>query len=156
LERARVADALALAACFALQTLSSFYVAYTVGLGYGAYLIAAAIRWRGTLDRRRVVGLIATLAMAALPVVVTAIPYLKLSALGMIPSYGEGDTPLAIGLVPFFAAVRTWEYLSRTGPPAICYGLAALALLPTWRGRAWPTAIGLQLVVLGVLLCMGN
>src|SRR5262249_10280440 len=77
-----------------------FYSAYALALAYGPYLAGALYRWRAPPDRRRVIGLLATAAVALAALFATSTPYLRLQALGLIPSYGDDDQEM-IGLVPY-------------------------------------------------------
>jgi hypothetical protein len=155
LDDGRARDLVGLAVFFALQTLTSFYIAYAVVLGLGAYLPVALWHRRRSLDRRRFLGLAACLLIASLPVALTGIPYLKLRALGLVPSYGSADAPIAMGLIPYFGTRRALSILLQDGVPTVGYALAAVALLPPWRDRRWPTALGVLLAAAGVFLSFG-
>src|SRR5207247_1165198 len=88
----------------------------------------AALDGRGHLDRRRLTGLALAGGSVLTMMLVMSLPYLELSRLGLIPSYGEeGETP--IGLVPYFAAIPAWRYLQEQGVGSVGYTLALLAVL---------------------------
>ncbi|HYC24291.1 MAG TPA: hypothetical protein VEI94_16395 [Candidatus Bathyarchaeia archaeon] len=154
LEARRPRDAVALALAMILQALSSYYLAYALGLMYAPYLLAALWRWRRRVDARRLAGLAAVGAALGAVVVCTSLPYLKLRALGLIPEYGESGTQ-SLGLMPAFGGRKVWEYFSTDAVGPVGYLLALVALLPPWRGGRWPRAIAVLLVVVGTLLALG-
>jgi hypothetical protein len=155
-EAARMRDLLFLTIALMLQALSSFYLAYALFLAYGTYVALALVRWRTTIDRRRVVGIAAASAILVGAVIATAAPYVKLKALGLIPSYGNGEDDV-IGLIPYFAQLKVREYLAEGGPPVVGYVLAALAFVPLGRRGAyrWGAAIGGALAVVGIVAAFG-
>lgn len=154
LERARARDAWLLGAALLLQALSSVYLAFALGLLYGPYLLLAAWRWRRRLDGRRVRGLAAALAALAVGMAVTSVPYVRLAALGVIPSYGSGEYGPTLGVV--FARGVVWDYLTTTGVGPVGYALVLIGLLPPWRRRRWPVALSVVAVVVGILVACGS
>lgn len=153
LERARRRDAVALAVAVALQLLSSFYLAYAIVLLYAAYLPFALWRWRGVLDRRRMVGLATALVAAGVPMLLTSIPYVRLQQLGLVPS---GNSPMVeLALESFITMSRVRTYLTEGGVGVVGYVLATLGLVVGWRGGAYPRVLGVLLCVLGIFLAAG-
>lgn len=152
LERARVRDAVLLAIALFLQATTSAYLGFALAFAYGTalpFLVAGA--WR-ELDRRRVVGLAAAIGAALAGAALLALPYLWLKELGLVPEYDEaGSEPL--GLV--MAAGRLQAYLVYGGVGAIGYALGALALLPSWKGRARVLLLGVALVAVGMVVSAG-
>lgn len=147
-------DAVLVAVALAMQGLSSVYLAYATAVTYGVYLPLALIRWRRRLDVRRLAGLGAALLAAALAIGLPMLPYLELRRYGLIPSYDDAASARpALGLL--FAAPQVLDYLRATGIGAAGYALAALALLPPWRGRAWACVLGMVLTLVGLLLACG-
>src|SRR5262249_36350769 len=89
-ERGRASAWLGFAAAMALQALASFYLGYAsfaVAPVYAAVLLVRQAGGLRSLDRRRTVGVVAALAVAALVVLPTGLPYLRLRATGVVPSY---------------------------------------------------------------------
>jgi len=151
---ARARDAALLAGALLLQAFSSTYLAYVSALAYGPYLAIALCRWRGRLDRRRLAGLALAGGFVLAMMVVMSLPYLELSRLGLIPSYGEeGATP--IGLVPYFASIPVWRYLREQGVGGVGYALALLAILPPWRRLRYPRLVGAVTAVVGTVAAFG-
>ena len=158
LERARAFDAVLLAIAVAMQMLTSFYFAYIVAILLGLLLPPALWRFRDRLDARRLVGLALALGMAGLPVVLMARPYLELRALGLIPTYDPTDLQAMTGLQPANAAFLVRDYLLHTGPSAVGWLLALLAVGAALRaGGALrrPIGCGIALAVAGVVLALG-
>lgn len=177
LDQARTRDALLLAATLALQLLSSFYLAYALLVLYGAYLALAAWWWHRTLDRRRIVGLVAAVTIAAVPFVLASLPYLSLQQLGVIPSGDDAATGSRLTLDPRVTRLQIDRYLTGGAVGVLGWALVAIALLPAWRARtvasaptdpaptepslrswrapAYPTLLGLVLVVTGILFAAG-
>jgi hypothetical protein len=154
LERARPRDACLLAAALLLQALSSVYLAFALAVLYAPYCVLALWRWRARLDRRRLLGLGLVLAVALVVVAVASVPYVQLGRLGLIPSYGADEQGPAIGVV--FARRAVLHYLLIAGVGPFGWALAALALLPSWRGRRWPLAIGILAFATGTLVASGS
>jgi hypothetical protein len=151
-ERGRPRDAIGLGLTLLLQALCSVYLGFALLLAYGTYLVLAGWRWRRVL-RARIRGLgLAGGAAAALVGLVMA-PYAYLQHAGLISSYGAGDEA-SIGLVPYFAALATNDYLARGGVGPVGWTLAALALVPGWRAR-FPRALGAALAAVGILTAYG-
>jgi hypothetical protein len=155
LERARTRDALLLSAILALQLLSSYYLAYALLVLYASYLAVAAWHWRATLDRRRVVGLVAAAVVAATPFLLASLPYLDLQRLGVIPAGDDASTGSGFTLAPRVTRLQIRRYLTGEAVGPLGWLLAVLALLPPWRGRAHALRIGLVLLVVGVLFASG-
>ena len=153
LEGARARDAVWLGAVLLLQALSSFYLAYALAIAYGTYLALALWRWRRSLDQRRLLGIALAAGVTAGVLGVTAVPYLTLRRLGLIPSYGDGGE-VFVGLVPYFAAIPVREYLRGRGVGPVGYALAVIALLP-WQARRWPRLVGVILAVVGTVAAFG-
>jgi len=143
-----------LAASLALQLLSSIYLAYALVFTYVPYLVLALWRWRSRVDRRRVVGLVATGCVALLPFAAATIPYIQLRALGLVPSYDDGHSQL--GLLPYFSMIAINRYLFSRGVGIVGYLLAMVALVPPWRGeRRWPTTLALVVAIVGLVVAAG-
>jgi hypothetical protein len=153
LERARRGDACVLAAALLLQALSSVYLAFALGVLYGPYLALALWHWRRLLDRRRVLGLATVLGAVAIVFAASSIPYVELSHLGLIPSYGSQESGTAIGVA--FAHLPVRRYLTTTGAGAVGYALAALALLPPLGTRRWPIVVALVSCLVSLPLAWG-
>ncbi|MBY0275106.1 YfhO family protein [Candidatus Binatia bacterium] len=154
LERGRTRDALALSVVVAMQLLSSFYLAYAIVLFYGAYLPFALARWRDRLDRRRGVGLGLALVAGGAPAALASLPYLQLQRLGLVPSGNSAGIDLM--LAPFATFDRIHAYLTSLGPGPVGYGLAAVALLVSWRrGSAYALVLGVVAVATGLVLAAG-
>ena len=136
LERARARDAALLAASIALQTLSSFYLAYALVLMLVAYVPAALWRWRRTLDLRRVVGLGLAGVAGLVPMGLTGLPYLELRSLGLIPTYKGGDGKGSLFLIPYFAGKLVGDYLSTKGIGVVGYAMGQW-LAYAKGGGAW-------------------
>jgi hypothetical protein len=153
LERARRCDAWLLGAALLLQALSSVYLAFALAVLYGPYVALALWRWRRVLDRRRVLGLAAVLGAVAMSFAVASVPYVALGRLGLIPSYGTREFGVAVGVV--FSHLTVARYLTATGVGPAGYTLAALALLPPWRGRRWPMVVAVVACVVSVPLAWG-
>jgi hypothetical protein len=177
LDEARARDALLLAATLALQLLSSFYLAYALLVLYGAYLALAGWWRRGTIDRRRIVGLVAAVTVAALPFVLASLPYLRLQQLGVIPSGDDAASGIRFTLDPRVTRLQIDRYLTGGSVGLLGWMLVVIALLPAWRARstgpgsaapapteaalpswrtpAYPTLLGVVLVVTGILFAAG-
>lgn len=158
LEAGRRRDAAALFGCLALQLLSSFYLAYVLTFVLAVYLPIALWRWWEHLESRRVWMLLAAMGAAAVPFVVTSVPYLLLRELGFLPSHQSGDSldhGAILTLSPYFAAVQAREVLLGLGMGPVAYGLALVGLLPFWRGYGGVRVMGGLLVVVGVVLAHG-
>ncbi len=154
LERGRRVDATGLALCLLLQLSSSFYLAYVVALAFGTYLPLALWRWRDVLDLRRLLSILLAVIVAAVPFLVTSLPYLLVRHWGFVPSYEESAGAAYLGLSPFFAAEQVRQYFADRGMGAVTYGLALVGLL-AFRGRGVLVATALLLVVVGVTLALG-
>jgi hypothetical protein len=156
LERARTRDALLLGAALFLQAASSIYLAYAMAFAFATYAAVALLAHRRSVDRRRIVGLGLALGIPAAVLVLLCLPYLHLRSLGIIPAYAhDGSQPVPLGLTVFGHA-PVGEYLRARGVGPVGYACAALALFPPWRrGRCTPLAIGVALVVVGVVLSFG-
>jgi hypothetical protein len=152
LERARARDAVLLACLLFLQATTSAYLGFALAFAYGTacpFLLAGA---RARLDRRRIVGLACAVGAALLGAVLLALPYLRLKELGLVPEYGEAGLD-PVGLV--LSSAKLHWYLVEGGVGPIGYALAALALLPPWRGRVLVLSMGVALVVVGALASAG-
>jgi hypothetical protein len=152
-ERGRVRDAVCLAGALLLQALSSFYLAYALVFLYVPYVALALVRWRTRLDLRRAIGLLAAGAAAGSVFIVTALPYLRLRDLGVIPSYGDGQ--VSLGLLPLVSRMQVWKYLSKEGIGSIGYVLVGVALLPPWRARRWPLVVALLIASVCTIAAFG-
>lgn len=153
LEQARWRDAIALAVMVGLQLLSSFYLAYAIALLYAVYMPLALWRWRGTLDRRRLGGLVIAAVAGALPAVLASIPYLELQQLGLVPS--GRNAMVAAALDPSVTMTRLRAQLMNGGVGPVGHLLAAVALLAGWRSGAYPRVIAVVVSVAGVVLAAG-
>lgn len=151
----RARDAVLLAVALAMQGLSSVYLAYATMVAYGVYLPLALVRWRARLDARRILGLGTALLAAAVAIGLPMLPYLRLRWYGLIPSYDDVvNARPALGLL--FAGAQVLDYVRSTGMGLAAYGVAALAVLPPWRGRrAWGCVLGVALTVSGLLIACG-
>jgi hypothetical protein len=154
LERARVVDALLLAATVALQLLSSFYLGYALALLYVFYLPLALVRWRAALDRRRLGGLASALAVAAVPALLLSIPYLDMQRLGLVPS-SRGEDAVPYTMEPRLTMLQIRRYLTSNGVGPVGYLLALVALASGWRSGAYPRLLGLLACTAGLVLAAG-
>jgi len=130
LERGRRRDACFLAVAASLQVLSSVYFAFATVLLLAGYLPLALVRWRARLDLRRATRLAMALAVPAILLGATSLPYMRLRAAGLIPVYWQGN---ALGVE--YAPAMVWRLLTTSAVGALGYLLGAVALLPPWRGR---------------------
>lgn len=151
LEAGRYRDAVLLAGSLLLQLLTSYYLAYATAVAFGLYLPFRLFRWRGSLDRRRWVGLAAAIGFAGGAFVVASLPYLALRAQGVIPS---GPTNLGWLLMPEITAPTVWKVLCENGIGLIAYGLVAAALLSLRRRNDW-VWVGVALAFAGLVLSFG-
>lgn len=155
LERGRWRDAACFACALAVQTLAAFYLAYATVLALAAFAPLALLRHRAVLDGRRLAGFALAAVAGLLPLAATSVPYLRLRAEGILPVFGGQGGPIAIGLAPGLPASRIMRWARGEGPGWVGWMLAALALVPPWRGRSSAIAIGLALVSTGVLVGVG-
>jgi hypothetical protein len=153
LERARTSAAVLLAIALLLQSLSSVYLAYAtmlLGMAVGPVLL---LEHRACLDRRRVLGLAAVLAVVGAVLVASMVPYLTLQSYGLVPGYDDELVPY--GLVPQFARMHVREYLSQ-GVGRLGYALALVGALP---GGACSfrrlRRVGIALTVVGIVAALG-
>lgn len=137
-----------------LQAATSVYLGFAAAFGYGAYLVVALLGSLRSLDRRRLFGLFLSGGLAALGIVLLGLPYLSLQSSGVVPTYGE-EGVRAIGLVPGIAAVEVRRYFLHDGIGVVGLALAALSLLPPWKERLRPLAIGIALLVVGLVATAG-
>lgn len=155
LDEARTRDAVLLAAALLLQCLSSVYLLYAtmfLGIAAGPVLL---LEHRARLDRRRLAGLAAALALAGAIVLVSMLPYLTLRSYGLVPAYDGELVPL--GLIPISARMHVRQYLSRGGVGIVGYLLALVALLPGGGapGDRRVRRLGVALVLVGVVAALG-
>jgi hypothetical protein len=155
LEGARKRDAAALAVCVLLQALVSFYVAYGTALVVACALPWSAWRWRARLDLRRVGGVAVVGAVVAVVFGATALPYLRLRALGLIPAYGEATQAAPLGLLPGIGGMLVWYNLRSQGVGAIGYALGIVALLLARAGQRAASALATVLAIAGSVAAFG-
>jgi hypothetical protein len=148
LEAGRWRDAILLAIVLTLQLLSGFYVAYASMIAWSAFLAVTLPRRRAS----RLGGLVLAGLAATAAVAVVSLPYLRLRALGLIPSYdAESAVPPGVLAAPAMFS----RYLREEGMGSVGYVLAAVGILAPWRTLGAPRAIGLALVAAGTLVAAG-
>lgn len=150
LEHGRRRDATLLAAATTLQLLSSVYLAFATVILLAAVVPLGLLRWRQRLDRRRLGRLALALAVPALALGATSLPYLRLRAAGAIPPFSEGAS-LAVEV----AAAMVRRVLAAEGVGPLGYVLAIAAVVPPWRQARWPRALGLALGAIGLAFAYG-
>ncbi len=156
LDQARWRDAALLVVALTMQALSSFYLAFALGIAYLPYLALALWRWRARLDRRRALGLLAVFALAGVVVGASGIPYIRLRRLGLIPTYDAADdTAGPLGLTGL-GGLRVWYFLARQSVGPVGWVLAAIALLPPWRRGNGARRTALAVAVVGTLASFGT
>jgi len=107
LERGRRRDACFLAVAASLQVLSSVYFAFATVLLLAGYLPLALVRWRARLDLRRATRLAMALAVPAILLGATSLPYMRLRVARLIPVYWQGN---ALGVE--HAPAMVWRLLT--------------------------------------------
>lgn len=154
LDRARIRDAVGFAVSIAMQTLASFYLAYDAAFALGTWLLVALVSRRWSLDRRRWVGLVASIAIGFVPILLTAIPVLHAKRLGLVRPYDE--TNPSIGLIPMLASSIVFDWIIARGVPMAAWLLAFVAVVLGWRRFATPVAIGIAWTLTGLFLAFAG
>ena len=153
LRHARWRYALLLFVALTLQALSSAYFLYAVFLMVCPCVVASAWHHRATLDRRRVVGLLAAGVAATAAVTALMWPFLVLRAQGLVTSYD--DEHGAFGLIPVFAKIFLMKVLFEWGIGWIGWALVVVGLLARGVPARWPKRLALLLVVVGCVASLG-
>jgi hypothetical protein len=156
LDAARSADVALLALALLLQALSSFYLAFALAVAYVPYFALALWRWRGRLDRQRLLGLAAAFTVVAVAIGVSGLPYLRLRRLGLIPSYEIGDESTPMALMAGVGGLRVWYFLFHLSVGPVGYALAATALLPPWRAQGGVRRTVLAMTLVGTVAAFGT
>jgi hypothetical protein len=155
----RIGYAVGLALALALQLLSSFYLAYYLAASFALLVLAAW--WCGALAPRGLAALAAALALPALLLVLTALPYLEWrESVGFLgPRPIESVTPgeaLAL-MAPRFEfgwRGRLPLPVSFEVPLAVCI-FAALGAWAAWRAGDDEGGRSLRALALGLLTLIG-
>lgn len=154
LDEARTRDVVGVAVCVGLALLCSFYLAYGVALAYGVYLVVRMVSASRALDGRRTRGLLAALAAAAVPFLVSSVPYVVLRQAGAIPEYAV-QSAQTLGLNRWITMERTWRFLTGYGIPLAAWPFALLGLWPLSRRVAWASRVGVALALVGLAISLG-
>jgi hypothetical protein len=154
LDTARARDAVLLTVSLLLQMLTSIYFAYAALLLYAPWLALALWRWRAALDRRRLAGLAASMAVVAVGFGLSVLPYLRMRELGLLPTYGAADRGLPLPLGPIGAGALGRRYLATVaGPVGWALALGGLAL--GWRRNRWAWTTAAVAAAVGGTLMWG-
>jgi hypothetical protein len=154
LRHGRVRSAVLLVTAIVWQAMCSAYLLYAVLILLLCWLPASLWHHRARVDRRRLLGLAASGALAAALVGAMMWPYLVLRTQGLMTTYD--DDRVAMGLVPVLAreALRTFVLDKAMSP--IGWILAAVGALAAARDeRRWVKRGALLLVTVGCVAALG-
>lgn len=154
LRHARVRSLVLLVAAIVWQSTCSAYLLYAVLILLLCWLPASLWHHRARLDRRRLLGLATSGALAAVVVGTLMWPYVVLRSQGLMTTYDDDRT--ALGLVPVLARESLRTFLLEKALSPVGWLLAGLGTLVAARdGRRWAKRGALLLVLVGCVAALG-